>query len=161
MPADDWSDDDFVPVERPSELDARARYEYLLQIIRYWLARRMSFTEIEDTLAAAGVAPAHAEQIVELVIQDLQGRKRAPGAFPDVDIPPAAIEALGFSTRVPTGEPAAESEPVSPELAFTSPSDTTATAMARAQGAARSFALAVALLIGFCVLAAVLFALFA
>ena len=133
--------------------DPQARYEYLLRVIRYWLARKMSFTEIEEALVAVGIAPKPAEQIVELVIQDLQGRVRAPGEFPDVDVPLAAIEALGFDARA---RPAWSEEPTddaAPAMEFADPAHATRAADSRARGASRTFTVGalvfVVILVGF------------
>lgn len=131
--------------------DPHARYEYLLRIIRYWLARKMSFTEIEEALVAAGIAPKPAEQIVELVIQDLQGRVRAPGEFPDVDVPLTAIEALGFDARARAAwSEAPTSEPL-PEMAFADPTRATRAAVSRARGASRTFAVGALVFVVLCV----------
>jgi hypothetical protein len=150
--ADDWTDDDFIERTRVVEASTpEARYEFLLRIIRYYLSRGASFTQIEEELVAAGLPPGPVEQIVELVIQDLQGRRRPLGAYPWVDVTPAVIAAMGFDVRDLSGAPPDKTEPDPlPALSFANPTDAVAGAMARARGASRTHAVGCALFAAFC-----------
>lgn len=154
MPApDEWTNDGFLAPHAVEVLDARGRYEYLLRVVRFLLVRGVSFSSIEERLVEAGIPPDSAEQLVELVIQATQGRVHPPGAYPEVDVSPAVLDALGFSVdgvQLHAGSPleAAVRGPA-PEFAFAArTSDASEAAVNRARQSYRTFLLVLALLAG-------------
>ncbi|AWM42006.1 hypothetical protein GobsT_68530 [Gemmata obscuriglobus] len=88
--------DEFPAFPPPHQLEPHERYELLLRAVRYLLTRHISFTQIEAALVAGGVPSEVAEQLVELVVQNLQGLSPAADAFDAVEVPPVALAALGF-----------------------------------------------------------------
>jgi len=153
MPDERSATDPFA-AERAAALDPRERYELLLRAIRFLLARRVSFTSIEEVLTGGGIAPALAERVVELVIQELTGRVHVPGTYPEFEVPVAALVALGAEVREHTAV-VRRDEP-RPDLDFGA-SDAVATAAEeRMRGSERGFYLALALLLCFFALAGAL-----
>lgn len=73
------------------------RSEFLLRVVRFMLARHISFTQIEEALVAGGVPPKTADQLVELVIQNLEGRRPTLDALAAIDVPTDALTALGLA----------------------------------------------------------------
>jgi hypothetical protein len=133
-PPDDWTDRDFVPRDGPPpapEADARERYEQLLRGIRYLLrARADSFTWIAETLVSVGLPAGPVGQLVEAVVQSLQGCMLAPDAYPQLAVPAAAFAALGlpppgknFDRQLYT--PGATTSEPNPEFGFAKPADAT------------------------------------
>lgn len=167
MFGNDPTDSDFVSPDRILLVDAQSRYEFLLRVIRHLLARGVSFTSIEESLVAAGIAPDSAEQIVELVLQDVQGRTRSPGGFPHADVTPAVLEALGFpvtgtGVQLPADVPLeAVGAGAVQELAFAQPTDAVAARVASASSAHQTFVVGVLVLVALLGAGALLFFLFA